>query len=52
METENIEKPVYDWQPLDQVIRGWVTMSNFQQDLEKYDELKHETEVNIIRGNN
>ena len=52
METENTEKPVYDWQPLDQVIRGWVIMSNFQQDLEKYDELKQRIEDNIILGNN
>ena len=36
--TEN--KPVYEWQELDQAIRRWAVMSQFEQDQDFYDELK------------
>ena len=29
----------YDWKPLDLVIRGWIAMSGFEKDQQKYTEL-------------
>ena len=52
MDSDNEQKPVYEWQELDQAIRRWVVTTNFERDLEKYDELKRQTENNIIRGYN
>jgi hypothetical protein len=52
MEIDNDQKPIYEWQELDQAIRRWVVTSNFERDLEKYNELKQETEDNILRGYN
>ena len=52
MENDNDQKPVYEWQELDQAIRRWVVTTNFERDLEKYDELKQRIDDNIILGNN
>ena len=52
MDNDNDQKPVYEWQELDQAIRRWVVTTNFERDLEKYDELKQRIDDNIILGNN
>ena len=52
MENDNDKKPVYEWQELDQAIRRWVVTTNFERDLEKYDELKQRIDDNIVLGNN
>ena len=52
MDSDNEQKPVYEWQELDQAIRRWVVTTNFERDLEKYDELKQRIDDNIILGNN
>jgi len=35
-------KPVYEWQELDQAVRRWAVMSQFEQDQENYDQLKQQ----------
>jgi len=37
-------KPVYEWQELDQAIRRWAVTSQFEKDQENYDKLKQQYE--------
>lgn len=35
-------KPKYEWKPLDEVVRRWAVQSQFESDVEKYNQLKNE----------
>lgn len=37
---QNTDKPIYDFASLDAVCRKWAVMSQFEQDLENYEQLK------------
>ena len=39
-----IDDDIPAWKRLDNVIRGWVALSNFEKDLESYAELKRSYE--------
>jgi hypothetical protein len=52
MENTDDQKPIYEWQELDQAIRRWVVTTNFEKDLENYERIKQQTEKNIVRGYN
>jgi hypothetical protein len=40
----NDTKPVYDFQELDQAVRRWAVMSQFEQDQENYEQLKQQND--------
>ena len=46
--TQNTEqddtKPVYDFQELNQAVRRWAVMTQFEQDQENYEKLKQQYE--------
>jgi hypothetical protein len=46
MESENNEKPVYNWQELDEVVRKWAVMTQFQQILDDYEQNKRDSDYN------
>lgn len=38
------KKPVFNFQELDQAVRRWAVMTQFEQDQEKYEKLKQQYE--------
>jgi hypothetical protein len=49
MDNQNID---YNWQDIDQVIRKWIVMSNFQKDQDAYQCRKEENDEKIVLGYN
>lgn len=41
-QTQETPNPTYDFQTLDLVVRKWAVQSQFEKDLENYDELKQQ----------
>jgi hypothetical protein len=46
------EKEKYDFDELDQAVRRWIVMNQWEKDLENYENLKNEYEQNIQLGYN
>lgn len=40
------------WEELDQIVRKWAIMSQWQGDIDRYESLKEEYDENVYRGYN